>query len=42
MFRLFVGCIPKDKSKEEIRLAMCDITDDVSDVIVDPGNNPGT
>lgn len=39
--RLFVGSIPKDKGREEIRLAMSEITDDVSDVIIDPGTNIG-
>nr|XP_039260352.1 uncharacterized protein LOC120336683 [Styela clava] len=39
--KLFVGSIPKDKSQDEIRQAMCEITEDVTDVIVYPGTNPG-
>jgi len=41
MFRLYVGGIPKDKTQMEIKQAMCEISEDVSDVIVYPGNNPG-
>ncbi|XP_078494476.1 uncharacterized protein LOC100182848 [Ciona intestinalis] len=39
--RLFVGGIPKDKTQQEIRQAMCEISEDVSDVIVYPGSIPG-
>ncbi|XP_076825491.1 uncharacterized protein LOC143471037 isoform X2 [Clavelina lepadiformis] len=36
--RLFVGGIPKNKTQHEIKLAMCEISEDVSDVIVYPGS----
>ncbi|MEQ2308676.1 hypothetical protein AMECASPLE_030682 [Ameca splendens] len=35
--RLFIGCIPKDKKKEEIMEEMKKVTDGVVDVIVYPG-----
>ncbi|KAH8857357.1 APOBEC1 complementation factor [Schistosoma japonicum] len=34
--RLFIGCIPKAKSDDEIMLEMLKVTDGVSDVIVYP------
>ena len=40
-YRLFVNGLPKDKSQQEIQQAMSEVSEDVSDVIVHPGSNPG-
>ena len=42
LHRLFVGGIPKNKTQHEIKLAMCEISEDVSDVIVYPGSELGS
>lgn len=39
--RLFVNGIPKDKSQQEIKKAMSEVSEDVSDVIVHAGSGPG-
>jgi len=39
--KLFVNGLPKDKSQQEIQQAMSEVSEDVSDVIVHPGSNPG-
>ena len=41
IYRLFVNGLPKDKSQQEIQQAMSEVSEDVSDVIVHPGSNPG-